>query len=286
MKKNKHTTRKKGFGKIIFLGSALVVFVISWAFLIGFSSNQPGSFFNKKHNAIWIGHDWVDRDKSDAEVQELVENLKKHQIDTIFVHSGPFKEDGSIDTKTYEYAVNFVEKAKKFGPDISYQAWLGQVRNKLPLEQAEVRHNVAKQAMIFTQLVGFDGVHFDVEPVWDNDVDFIKTLKESRELMPDDKVISVALAEFIPGSLIWMLEKLHKFENYNSETNYKNVAQYANQVVVMAYDTGINKGWLYRWLIKEQTIWLTRLLDGKEVFIGIPAYEEIKEGFNPEVENI
>lgn len=286
MKKIKHQSRKNGSWKLIIIGGVFVFFILLWSFLIGFSSNQPGKFFNKQHNAIWIGHEWVDENKSDAEVQELVLNLEKHQIDTVFVHAGPFNEDGNIDPQTYPYATNFIEVAKKFAPQISFQAWLGQLRNKLPLEKEEVRHNIAKQTMILTQLVGFDGIHFDVEPVWDDDKDFIKVLKESRDIVPDDKIISVALAEFIPGSLIWMLEKVHKFENYNSEINYENVARYADQVVIMAYDTGINKGWLYRWLVKEQTIWLTRLLEGKELFVGIPAYDEIKEGFNPEVENI
>lgn len=279
---------------IITLAVITVVVLLIWVLFIGLSSNQPGSFFNKGHNAVWIGHEWVGEQKSDAEILKLVTNLKKYQIDTVFVHAGPLKEDGSIDPETYQYAIYFVEKAKKFDPNIHYQAWLGQIRNRINLADETVRHNIAKQSFIMADLVGFDGIHFDIEPVWDNDDDFIKTLKESREAiygyaaMPDpgDKKISVAMAEFIPGGLIWLSSNLFEFKNFNTEVNYKNVAQYADQIVVMAYDTGIDLPWLYHWLVKEQTIWLSNLVVEKELFIGLPAYDEEKEGFNPRVETL
>jgi hypothetical protein len=271
---------------ITILGIIFIVFVLMWALFIGFSSDQSGKFFNKNNNAVWIGHEWVGEEKSDAEIQTLVSNLEKHKIGTVFVHAGPLLEDGSIDPETYKYSINFIEKAKQFDSKIQYQAWLGQIRSKIDLASADVRHNIAKQAFIMARLVGFDGVHFDIEPVWDGDENFIQTLKEARELLPSDKKISVALAEFLPGSFIWLTQAIHKFENYNTEVNYKNVAKYADQIVVMVYDTGFDKAWKYIWLVKEETIRVTSLLGKKEVFIAIPAYEEAKEGFDPLVENV
>lgn len=269
-------------GSIVAAGILIYILI----FVIGISANQSGSFYNKGNNAVWLGHEWVGERKQYDEIEDLIKHLKENQIDTVFLHSGPLNADGKVDTSTYKYALYFIEKAKQLDKNIEYQAWLGQIRSKIDLSDPEVRHNVAKQAFILTDLVGFDGVHLDIEPIWDGDIDFIELLKETRELISEDKLISVALAEFIPRSFIWMVEKIHQFENFNSETNYLNVAKYADQLVVMAYDTGINQSWLYRWLVKEQTIWLTALLEGKKVFIGIPAYDEVKEGFNPQVENV
>jgi len=273
--------------KITGFSILFTILILVWIFGVGVSSNQPGSFFNKEHNAVWIEHKWVGEPSTDAEIQALVNDLKEHQIDTVFVHSGPLKEDGEINPVTYRFAIDFLERAKKFDKDIQYQAWFGQIRSKIDLDNPDVRHNVAQQCMLFGQIIGFDGIHFDIEPVWDEDSSFIQTLDECRELLPDGKLISVALAEFIPESLIWFVEKVHKFDNYNTEVNYKNVADHANQIVVMTYDTSINSGWMYRWLVREQTIRLTDLLDDTEVFIGIPAYEEgADEAFNPEIENV
>lgn len=279
-------TKKKSRVGLIILGLIALSFLWAWSFLIGFNSNQPGQDFNEGNNAIWIGHEWVGEQKTNSQVQALVEQLASHDFKTVFVHSGPLKEDGSLDPETYMYAADFLEKARMFNDEIQYQAWLGQIRSKIDLENPKIRHNVANEAMVLTTVVGFDGIHFDIEPVWDEDLHFIETLKESREMMEEDKKISVALAEFIPRALIWLAEEVKQFENFNSEVNYRNVAEYADQVVAMVYDTGIEEEWLYRWLVKEQTVWITRLLPDTEVFIGLPAYEDEKDGFNPEIENI
>jgi len=272
--------------KITSFGVIFTIFILVWIFVIGIFSNQSGEFFNKGHNAVWIGHQWVGEQKSDKEIQDLVENLKNNEIDTVFVHSGPLESDGNIDPEIYKYSVDFVEKAKKFDQSINYQAWLGQIRRKIDLSSNEVRHNIANQCMIMAQLVGFDGIHFDIEPVWDEDLDFIALLKDCRKAMPEDKIISVALAEFVPESVIWLTENFHDFTNYNTEVNYQNVAKYADQVVVMTYDTSIKDEWIYRWLVQEQIIRVTNLLGDTEVFLAIPAYEGNAEVFDPSVENV
>lgn len=272
--------------RITILGIVLVVIVFVWIFLLGVSSNQPGSFYNTGHNAVWIGHEWVGQDKTESEVQQLVQTLQANQIDTVFVHVGPIETDGNVSPERYKYSLGFVEKAKRFDENIKYQAWLGQLRYKIDLEDPNIRHNITNLCLTLSQVIEFDGIHFDIEPVWDGDGAFIQLLEETREVLSDEKLISVALAEFIPSSVIWFTENVHQFENYSSEVNYENVAAHADQIVVMAYDTSIDYGWLYRWLVKEQTIRVTDLLPNTEVFIGIPAYEDVKIGFNPEVENI
>lgn len=275
--------RKKYFLAGLVSGVLLFLF---WYFFIGISAGQPGSFYNTGNNALWLEHAWVGEEKTRAEIEELVRKLEDNDIGTVFLHSGPFEADGTIPPETYAFAPYFLEVAREFNAEIQYQAWLGQRRDAINLDDKEVQHNVAKSAMIMSQLVGFDGVHFDVEPVWDGDLGFIDALRESRELMPDDKVISVALAEFIPQSVIWLTEKSHDFKTYNSEVNYLNVAQYADQVVVMVYDTGLHSEWWYRKLVAEQTIWLSRLLEGKQLFVGIPSYEDETRDSDFKVENI
>lgn len=263
-----------------------VVLFLIWYYVIGISINQKGSFFNKGHNAVWLSHEWVGEYKDREEVNNLVANLSRYQIDTVFVHTGPIRQDGTIDPATYTYAINFLEKARATKGKIHYQAWLGQIRSKIDLDEEKVRREIAKQSMILTQLVGFDGIHFDIEPVWDEDLAFISLLRETRGILPKEKKISVALAEFFPNSFVWLVKNFRKLENYNTQVNYTNVSKYADQVVVMAYDTGIKKSWFYRWLVKEQTIWLTDLLDGREVFVGIPAYDKLTKNFDPQVENV
>jgi len=269
------------------LALGLVIILVLWFFSIGFHSNQPGSYFDKGQNAVWLESTWVKEKKSLEEIESLVKTLNENKIGTVFVHSGPFNKDGSLDNENYLALTSFLEKIRSFDENIKYQAWLGQIRGKIDLEDEEVRHEIAKQAMTLTEIVGFDGIHFDIEPVWDEDLSFVETLRETREKISANKEISVALAEFIPRSVLWTLGKFREFPNHNSEVIYRNVAEYADQIVVMVYDTDIDSPRLYRWLIAEQTVWLSRVMDeDTNLLVGIPAYEEVKEGFNPIAENV
>ena len=86
-----------------------------------------------------------------------------------------------------------MDKAKTFNEDIQYQSWLGQIRSKIDLSNQNVRDNITKLSMLLTQIIGFDGIHYDIEPVWDGDLDFIKLLEETEKKLTDEKLISVAL---------------------------------------------------------------------------------------------
>jgi hypothetical protein len=290
--------------------AVLVVLMTVWWLFIGFKVDSELGEYNSGHNAVWLGHRWVGQATSDAEVRDLVTVLIENEIDTVFLHSGPLLKDGSINEETYAYASLFLERARAFEegldaadfedlddkearqdlrPTIQYQAWLGQLRGKLDLDNEKVRAQVVQVAM---GLVGedsvekFDGIHFDVEPVWDEDLAFINLLEETRKALDEEIKISVALAEFIPRTLVWASQGSKDFKNYNSEVNYKNVAKHADQVVVMTYDTGFDDADWYQWLVQEQVVWVTRLLSDTEVFIGIPSYNEASEAFDPRVENI
>lgn len=271
----------------ILVGSVIgISLILFWYMFFGFSAGQPGSVYNNQHNAIWLSHSWVGEQKSDAEIQLLVNDLRKYQIDTVFVHAGPLEADGDVDASRFEYAAQFLQTARSFDKTIQYQAWLGQLRGELDLDNAEYRTNIARISMIMTKLVGFDGIHFDIEPIWDEDQGFIDMLDEVRLKIPKEKKISVAVAKFIPQSVVWMTEKSHGLENYNTEVNYKNISKHADQIVAMVYDTGMPYEWVYRWLVREQTIWLTNLLKDTEVFIGIPAYEDETVDSSFKAENI
>lgn len=330
---------KKSFAKDLWIAGVLVAILAAmifvWVFLIGVTTGKPGSFFNKGSNAIWIAHEWAGERKSDAEIRELVSGLSSHGISTIFLHVGPLDEYGFINSEIYKETVSFVEKVRGIAPDMKILAWMGQVRGKLDLSKVAVRHNILNMCSIFTDMIGMDGVHYDIEPVWDNDKDFIKLLKETRgqfdkaeayssggtadgavadmsevevidggsgsvtvgdlsgevvslkfENPKRHRILSVALAEFIPSSFIWWVANIADYQNYNTEKNYLNVAQYADQIVDMVYDTGMDREYIYRWFVKEQVIWVGDLLGGEvEFLVGIPAYEEGK-GHNPAVENV
>lgn len=272
--------------KITKWSSIFLFIIIVWAIVFGFSSTKPGFEYNKNTNAVWISHKWAGKYHGRGEVQGLVNTLKSIGVNTVFVHVGPLEKDGTIPPDRYMYAIDFLEKARLIDQTINYQAWIGQIRGKIGLSDKNVRKNVSELCMKLTYFNEFDGIHFDIEPVWDGDYAFIQTLEECRAKIKDGSKISVALAEFIPKSFIWLAGQFKEFKNYNTEINYRNVAKHADSIVVMTYDTSFKKSWIYKLFVKEETIRVTRLLKDTEVFIGIPAYKKPNDAFDPLVENL
>lgn len=273
------------------VAGVLGLLVFLWYFVIGIQAGYDGLHYNKQLDAIWLGHEWVDQKKSDAEILALAQKLANHNINTIFVHIGPIEENGKISSDKFPEVMNFVEKMHSYLPEEKILAWMGQLRNKINLGDPGVRRGIVSMATLFVDVVGMDGVHYDIEPVWDEDQDFIQLLAETKDKIGagEGKILSVALAEFIPSSFVWWTQNILDLKNYNTETNYLNVAEHANQIVDMVYDTGIDSSWAYRWFIKEQIVWVTSLMKdrgGVEFLIGIPAYDEKNDFFDPKVENI
>lgn len=254
-------------------------------YFIGIPRFMPDSGYNKGNNAVWAGHEWIGERKSFDEIKKFVDDLSSHEISNVFLHVGPILENGKIDKKSYVYSSYFLRQAKRINKNIKYQAWLGQIRGKLDLDDENIRKNAANQCRILGQVIGFDGIHFDVEPVSDEDSGFINLLQECRDNMSPEKVLSVALPDIIPQSFLWYTNKIFKFNNVNSEINYKNAAKYADQIVVMLYDTKLQSEWLYKKFVAEEVIRITSLFDDREVYFGIPAYEK-GEGFDPNIENV
>lgn len=271
---------------MVVLTSILLVVFIGWAVLFGPQTSYEGAHFNKGENAIWVEHAFVSEPKTFQEIEEFITFLASKKIRNVFIHVGPLDPDGTIPDYRFMEATNFLEVAHRLTKKMHFQAWIGQIRSKIDLDDSGVRKNIAVTSRKLTNVIGFDGVHFDIEPVGDGDEGFILLLEDVRYEIPDDKIISVALSELIPRSLVALLSPFWKLENYNSEKYYKKVGKFADQVVAMTYDTSIDDEWLYRFLVKHQVISATRALGDREVFIGIPTYDDEKPSFNPAVENI
>ncbi|HBB03046.1 MAG: hypothetical protein US89_C0001G0011 [Candidatus Peregrinibacteria bacterium GW2011_GWF2_38_29] len=283
----------KKYQKII-LGVALIFIVIFpiWYVAVGPQKNLPGKSFNIGENAIWLEHEWVEKQKSVGEIGDLVNKLGAHRIKYVFVHTGPFESDGKITGERFIRANEFLKTARVYGDKIKYLAWVGQRRIRLDISQPEIRLNIVKTTKFLMDEVGFDGIHFDIEPVYENDSDFLSLLESTRHSMNKGKILSVALPEMMPTPVKYIYQLWMKTASPLSEDIYNKVAVYADQIAVMAYENGIKSPWVYKYFIKNETIWLTREIpDNKKILIGLPSYEKGTDlngvkSFYPEVENI
>ncbi|MFD0346814.1 hypothetical protein ACFQ0M_13625 [Kitasatospora aburaviensis] len=110
----------------------------------------------------------MDGRKGDADVAALAQRLAGTGVRDLYVHTGPLEHDGSLPPTVHPRARWFTEAAHRALPGIRVQGWLGDEvkpeKDALDLEDSPTRDRVTASARQVLDL-GFDGVHFDMEPI-------------------------------------------------------------------------------------------------------------------------
>ena len=253
---------------VILGGFTLLFLAIAW-FIFGVHSTNK---LVDSNLAFWMEHDWSTGTQNNF--FDLSQKIEDYGITDLYFHVGPIAEDGSLATDLNVFTAGLETLST------TNYAWLGQLRSKIDLDDPEIRSAIVSSAeWILTK--GFDGIHLDIEPVRHDDDAFPALVQELRRAIPDTK-ISVAMDEWQPHLLSLLLGT----QSYWTSKQVKTISEFADQMVVMTYDTGFHDPRLYTWWVEQETIALSRLVpEGTEVFIGIPSYEE-GESIDPNTENI
>ena len=271
--------RRVGVGGLALLGCLVLLAGGGWVALVAAGSGTPARAAHGTGNdALWLGHAWVDGRKQQSDVDALAEQLRTTGIHDLFVHSGPLRDDGTLDPALLPQARWLAGALHTAMPGVRVQAWLGAhpVPEELRLDSATTRAAVLTAA---AQVLddGFDGVHYDFEPVVDGDRDLLTMLRQTRELtrrrgallsvsaIHTQPVSGLAPAvRLLPGRLaLW------------SDDYLRAVAVEVDQVALMAYDTALPdqasfRGYLR--LVTERA--LAAVPADVTLFIGVPAYHD------------
>jgi hypothetical protein len=218
-------------------------------------------------DALWLGHGWLDGRKSQSDVDDLVARLRTTGIRDLFVHAGPFEPDGTLDLRRMPQATWFSGAIHAALPGVRVQAWLG--AHSVPHKVLESVNDVLDQ--------GFDGVHYDFEPIAEGDDALISVLHEAHELTRRrGAILSVsaihtepwrhvaACVDLIPGKLaLWSTAYLRR------------VAQEVDQIAVMSYDTGLPTEATYGGYLRRVTKnALAAVPQEVALLMGVPAYHD------------
>jgi hypothetical protein len=194
------------------------------------------------HDAEWLGHAWVDGRKQQSDVDGLAAAVRSTGIRDLFVHTGPFRDDGTLDAGVRPQARWLINALHAALPDVRVQAWLGAhpVPGQLHLDSPTTRGRLlAAVGQVLDD--GFDGVHYDFEPVEDGNSDLVTLLAATHRLTRQRHAtlsLSASMVAPLPGLAgvaaappsrlaVWSPGYLHQ------------LAQQVDQVAVMLYDTGL-----------------------------------------------
>jgi hypothetical protein len=240
------------------------------------------------HDAEWLGHAWVDGRKGQSDVDALAREMCSTGISDLFVHSGPFRHDGTLDPALRPKARWLVDALHTALPGVRVQAWLGAhpTPSELHLRSATTRANlVASVAQVLDD--DFDGVQYDFEPLDDGNQDLLPLLQTTHELTQQrHKVLSLAasyteplpgmaaVVRLAPGRLaLWSNGYLHR------------LALELDQIALMVYDTGLPTRDSYAGYTRHATERaLAAVPADVALFIGVPAYHEDNLRHHPNAE--
>ena len=257
---------------------ALVVMVALLGLLAGALRLQftgaPAAWAKSTGNdALWLGHAWVDGRRTEKDVQQLAVRLRATGIKDLYLHSGPFTWDGHLDPTKYANAGNFLKWARTYLPGIRISAWLGQtVKNGLDLDDPRSRDNVIAGVAAIMR-TGFDGIHYDFEPIGDGDTDFLTLLDRTRR---HTALLSVSTPQIEPYLLMRPVARgLLGHDKYWSQGFFSQVVARVDQVAIMTYDSGAPLRSLYGgYVARQAALGLDLVPESKTLLIGAPAYHD------------
>ncbi|MFJ8109705.1 hypothetical protein [Streptomyces sp. NPDC096132] len=239
----------------------------------------------RNRDAIWLGHAWVDGRKDDADVKALADRLRDTGMRDLYVHAGPLEHDGTLPASAYPRAKWFIAAVHREAPGIRVQAWLGdrlasESPNGMRLERAATRAAVVRSTREILA-VGFEGAHFDLEPLHSGDRNYLALLDTLHEVTRSRGArLSVAAHQIdpVPGfHSFWGTTTGHP--KWWSQRFFGQVARRVDQIAVMSYDTMQPLESTYGGYVAQQTsLALEVTPPGTDLLMGLPFYKENRFG--------
>lgn len=271
----------------------LPVLASQLALRLNYTGDPAEGTYTRGRDAIWLGHAWVDGRKKDADITALASRLHDTGIRDLYVHAGPLEHDGTLPKSAYSNARWFMDAVHREIPGVRVQAWLGDVLatetpDGLHLERAKTRDAIVRSTReILT--AGFDGVHFDLEPLHSGDRHYLTLLDAlHRVTSAQHAPLSVAAHQIdpLPGfHSIW--GTLTNHPKWWSQEYFGEVARRVDQIAVMSYDTIQQFESTYGGYVAQQTsLALEVTPPSTDLLMGLPFFHENRFGHRASAETV
>ena len=228
--------------------------------------------FNQDRNAVWLEHRWLERAHDPAEMEQFLSGLEARGVAYVFPHLIPFDRAGRLPPHDREQMRRFLAAARKAAPEMKVLPWVGGLRvgykrmrpGTIDLADLTQRQMIVAECRGLMD-EGFDGVHINIEPVDDGNVDLLALLRALRTAVGDGLLSISAIRRArcaCPSPHFW--------------TPTPTCAWAADrQVVTVTYDTTLPTPSLYRRYGRAGSTLTQRATRARaRVLVGVPTYDQ------------
>jgi hypothetical protein len=259
---------------------AAVIVAAPFGYLAATGSGRPAAEIAAAGgDGLWLGHMWVDGSETEADVAALARTLRADDIKDVFVHDGPLNDDGSLPVARDPESAWFVRILHRLAPGVRVQAWLGQEvgtgPDQLDLANKPTQARIVASVTYALDVQGFDGVHFDFEPVPSGNWGYVQLLEQVHAVTAKrHKYLSIAVDQIEPAAGMMALgDAIAGHAHFWSPGYLHQLAGLVNEVALMDYDTYIPTGRSYAGYTSMETgLALRAMPPGVHLLIGLPAY--------------
>lgn len=252
----------------------------------------PAGARTRGNDALWLGHAWVDGRKDDADITRLGILLADTGIKDLYVHTGPLENDGTLSAELAPKARWFVDAVHSRLPGIRVQSWLGDLVEPefdgLDTADPVTRDHLTATAAGVLDL-GFDGIHFDLEPIRSGSPGFLTLLDQVHAVTTSRHAllsVSAPVIDPLPG-LHSVGLALFDHGKWWAQAYFAQVARRVDQIAVMSYDTAMPTSSLYGgYLAQQTTLALQVMPPGTELLMGLPAFQANDLGHRASAETV
>ncbi|MFF1836241.1 glycoside hydrolase family 18 protein [Streptomyces sp. NPDC058231] len=278
---------------VLVLVIAVPVLTAGIALRLNYSGDPGAGTRTRGRDAIWLGHAWVDGRKDDQDLASFAARVGGTGIKDLYVHAGPLEHDGTLPGTRYPQARWLIDAVHRTLPGIRVQAWLGDVLategpTGLRLERPASRSAVVASARQVLD-AGFDGVHFDLEPVHSEDRHYLSLLDDLRVLTRARRAsLSVAAHQIDPlPAAHGVVGALSGSQKWWSQKFFGQVARRVDQIAVMSYDSWMPLEGMYGGYVAEQTALALEVTPpGTDLLMGLPFFHEDDIGHHESAETV
>jgi len=179
------------------------IFMVALIIAVGMFKNDP---ILPDPNAYWIDQEWTYESRDLAQVNALASQLRANEVGIIYAHVSELNFDltwtglpeGSNQFAEVEPQVRaFVEQIEQSHGNLRTYGVVN-IRADLDADGYRLDDPAVIEAIstFSTQVVtglGFDGVLLNVQPVWNNDENYLQLVREVRRAIGDEALFAVAV---------------------------------------------------------------------------------------------